>query len=743
MRALAAVGIACGLLACSGRAPIGDAGWLDQGPVAEGPPRDGPAADLPPGSCVAGADQDHDTIPDLVEGCAGRRDSDADGTPDFQDADSDGDGIPDAAEAGDAEPATPPVDSDHDGAPDVLDLDSDGDTLPDGIEDWNHDGRLGCCRTVCGEAVPGCPAVPAGGCAPGQGCTAAGLCSPAAHLACARGETSPRLKDTFGLGGDPALGNTICSPTSAANPNGRKALKLQSSSAGAFQLALEPTTRLSELAIPGAQPVEAAAALDEDAPAAEVAGFVLSRPPDAPGTTVQEELALQLQAIANAPPFPGVLAVVGSGVEQTSHDGFPAVVSTTLAFTPSLPANVASVRNELVARWLKRPALLLGNLPAPFGVSQGALAIRFTTVRRPDRVLVIGAVAGLANSKDPGRPTGVRLDDLAGGSALAQPGATLAGGCDSHAIQALPVADLIWVVDESGSMDDNRKDIVANASELFARALASGLDFRMGVTGMNDPQGAYPAILGKLCSKATTQSSDDGGQDRFLLPSEQSLFAACVSNPPGYEGGKEYGLTNAREAVKRHLPRAPSSPDRIRSDAKLVLIVVSDEAPQELSDAGVLGAADLLACTLPAAKQTAVEAAIAPALDLFQGTSDPEGAAILHVVGGVCGNACSAQIAHGYKELAYHLGGHLVDVCQKDLGASLQLIIDSVVGASSPIVLTHRPIAASLSVRLDGKPLARSRAGGFDYAPHANAIPLINVTYHKGSAVVVSYSHWE
>lgn len=80
----------------------------------------------------ADADTDGDHISDYYE--TKTRDSDEDGTPDFQDDDSDNDGIPDADEAGDADLKSLPVDTDGDGDPDFRDLDSDDDGLPDADE---------------------------------------------------------------------------------------------------------------------------------------------------------------------------------------------------------------------------------------------------------------------------------------------------------------------------------------------------------------------------------------------------------------------------------------------------------------------------------------------------------------------------------------------------------------------------------------------------------------------------------
>jgi hypothetical protein len=307
-------------------------------------------------------------------------------------------------------------------------------------------------------------------------------------------------------------------------------------------------------------------------------------------------------------------------------------------------------------------------------------------------------------------------------------------------ITALPVADIIWVVDESGSMDDDRQNIVNNANNFFSRALSSGLDFRMCVTNVVQPNGSYKAALGKCCSRISTNSTDDGGVDRFLLPSEQSIFSACVKNPPGYEGYAEYGLVNAKEAVTRHLPRAASDPSKIRPDAKLVIIVATDEYPESL--ASVIGSANKSVATLPAATQSSVDAALQPYLALFTGATDPEAAAMFHVIGGVSNNSCNAYMAHGYKELAQQLGGQVGDVCQKDLGNTLQVIIDSVVGSASPVKLEYVPISASLAVALDAVAIERGRDNGFDYRSANNALVFINVKYKKGSEVVASYKRW-
>jgi hypothetical protein len=745
---------------------------FDGGTVADGRAADGKVLLDAPGACLPGMDSDGDTIPDLVESCDTALDSDKDGTPDYLDTDSDDDGIPDSIEAGDADPATPPIDSDKDGTPDYLDTDSDDDGLTDGLEDINGDGRVGCCRTTCGEVLADCPKVDPDACGPGQACSggAGGSCIPPVHFLCSEGEADPTVEDTYGFGDpDPSLGTSICSPTSASNPEGQKTVLLRSSAAGDWQVALEQTATYTDLKLVSPGPKMAAAVIDEEAVDTEVAGFVVSR--DTTEADLQHELGAIVQGLAAKLPGSATVTVRASGTQGKSHDLYDTVQGTTLDVSLSVATRVGNLRDHLVGAILGKPMAQLGNLPALYGSSHAELVIRLVTVRRfafkkdaqgnlvldakgypvddgdatQHRLVVMGGVAGKSTYQNVSRLTGFVLDDLSGGTAVARSSAKVDAECDPGIVSRLPIADIIWVMDESGSMNYQRQDVANNANALFALALSYGLDFRMGVTGVCNPSGAHSYAVGKLCSQIATDPADDGGVDRFLLPSEQSIFSACAKNPPGDEGNSEYGLTNAKEVVLKHLPRVASAQDRIRKDAQLVIIVATDEAPQELKDAGVIAEGDMT-CTLDAATQAEVSQQIQPYLDMFSGKDDPEAAAVFHLIGGLCtSTACSLQppVAHGYLELAQQLGGQAGDVCQKNLGYTLHVIMQDIVAAAFPLKLEYVPIATSLVVALDGAVLQRSRKSGFDYLPSTNAVTLVNVKYGKGSLMIASYRRWQ
>ena len=526
------------------------------------------------------------------------------------------------------------------------------------------------------------------------------------------------------------------------NPPGHKAMTTKSSFAGDWAVVMPQKYVYKNITITGAKAKQAAAVLDHNVNWEQVAGFVVSRPSSA--TTAGDESAAAIKDIGG---IYATTTALDKGVATKTHDGFSTVISTELSVKLASTGDISLLRNKLVAALLGVPASSLSGLPASFGSPATDFVVRFSTVLRGGgRAVLVGAVTEKASDSDPSKATGLHSRDLANASGLAKAGKMPSGTCDTIkvSLKAANKVDIIWVVDESGSMSDNRKNIANNAAKFFTTATKSGLDFRMGVTNVTHPTSSNQKCIGKFCSKISSSTSDDGGTDRFLLPSEQAIFSACIKNPPCYEGGSEYGLVNSKKAVERHLPRAANSPDKIRTGAQVVIIVVTDEFPNGMTS--TIGYAHYKTCTLPTSTQTALDKALKPYKDYFKGTASAESKiAFFQTIGGVCSNSCGAQVAHGYKELAKEFNGAVYDVCQKDLTASINTIITKIKAGifSSPLTLKHKPITASLSVALDGKVLKRSQSGGYTYNAGSNTLSINgSVGLKNGSIITTAYRRW-
>ncbi|MCA9668369.1 MAG: hypothetical protein KC503_22415, partial [Myxococcales bacterium] len=744
-RCVALVGVLA-LSACAGdNFQSNDGRTVDAGYDGDGAP-----PPPPPGECKAGQDSDNDGIDDAVEGCGPPAvDTDADGVPDYLDTDSDNDGVPDRIEGS--------GDTDNDGVPDFQDTDSDDDGVKDGDEDLNGDGKLGCCLSTCGEKRDGCPTVAADACGPGQTCQN-GSCSPAVDFLCSNGETDPHKDKTYGGAGDATLPTFVCHRPPEDQPDkGLKPMDFHRSKPGDFHVALERATPYGPATIKDATALEDGAAFDYSQPDQQVAGLVLSM--KAPGA----DLKTSFDAIvATLTKIPGASSVqLSSGTPSTSHDGYPTVLGLQLAVALGSAQNPPALRNALFS-------LLLGNRPvaqlppASWGQAVTSYLLRLQILLRPDgRVVLMGGVAPRTLADDTSKQTGFLLDDISNGTGLATAADTDTVECDPFVLERNPTADIIWVVDDSQSMDDNRQDMVNNAADFFARAVKSGLDFRMAITGVKDPSEAG-VVVGKLCSRKSSNADDDGGTDRFLTSSEQDIFKSCIQNPPYSEFSAEHSIAHAYEAVVRALPRAANDPAKVRTEAQLVVIFATDEVSQELKSgssykgkSGMLSSSDygdsIISqgkCTLSSSTQQKLDAYLKPWIDLFTGKDPTYGAggkAIVHLIGGLCSSACGGnifnpkpEIGHGFFELVNATGGITADVCQQNLGTTLQIIIDNITGAASPAVLQYVPISSSLAVAIGNQKLARSRVQGFDYAASSNSLVFIGVPIQKGTQVIAS-----
>lgn len=348
-----------------------------------------------------------------------------------------------ACERGPAGQATVFVDGGT--SPDTLNLDRDNDKVPDALEDPDGDGRVGCCLQACNKVtkqwqLSNCLPLTKDGCGPGQRCKQ-GKCLPAVDINCARGQSDPRNPHTF-LDGprDGLLPSFVCRPAAQRKP------RLWRSKAGDWTLGLHGGWTYTELKVNAGK---AAAALDHAGD--EVAGFVVSLPG---GKDVQQALTDLMLVIKDA--VPGGVSVRASGTQLKSHDRYDAVQATLVDLTLPAASDVSTTRNLLVARLLGETP---PGLPKATGDPHVDLVLRFTTVRRfafardpktgklllddkghpkdsgdaaARKLVVIGAVAAADRYKDPHLGTGITVDDLSNGSALATFAHDVETRCESH-----------------------------------------------------------------------------------------------------------------------------------------------------------------------------------------------------------------------------------------------------------------------------------------------------------------------
>ncbi|MGM0595863.1 MAG: hypothetical protein ACQES9_02390 [Myxococcota bacterium] len=739
--------------------------------------------------CKPLEDDDNDGISNGHEGCQCDLDTDGDGIPNYLDTDSDGDGIPDKYEegAGVRDINDEPLDTDGDGTPNFMDRDSDNDGVYDGDEDRNGDGLLGTCQDN--------PISCSGSCEDAES-----VCHEVLHICinaeCLDGETDPRLKDTDGDGVNDGNESTfICNQPTEDNP-GRKLVQYKDHAMGLFRIAMEMEANYYPMDPQNPTSAEGAAGFDITESEEAFAGFVISREPgDNQLYTETSQLISSLSSL-------GQVVTLSNGSSNLSHSEKQQIVNVIIKIDLASGTNPGILRNKVIATFLNRDLSEFSNpINSPFGNDSTEHIISFMVQKTSNNQSVI--MGGVATFSDwqTREKVAFHVADAAGGACLAGMGDTAENECEQYMAEE-PTADIVWVVDDSGSMDDDQTKL-ANASQTFLTVAANhGLNWRMCVVDMTEDNDGS-------CCTGTGQSGD-----RWLTKGnsgDEQLFRECVQDPSGAQGadgGAEFGLTQMQVAVERHLPPQQDSDEKFRPNAARIVFFLTDEVANEVDQhdlcPNVPGADDchffsgcmvddMMGC-MDVMQDVALQIECQGYPDMW---NYPQCEDVYYCMGDLSDEAWDPVLCdhlvqpyyqyaetndliayglailssddpdectdeegsgttapHGYQEVIAHTGGILASLCQQDLTTTMELIIEDMAGAASPIFLEHTPIPVSLAMSIERKDpqdpdnstfevIERSKTNGFNYKASSNRIILTGQPMdYPPYEVVVSYTRW-
>ncbi|MBW2734798.1 MAG: VWA domain-containing protein [Deltaproteobacteria bacterium] len=602
---------------------------------------------------------------------------------------------------------------------DPTNADQDGDGVPDGDEDRNHDGLVGDCKATClGE----------GDCGEGQVCAvspggALGACTPLLAPECVGSETDPRLTDTDGDGVlDKDEGsNLVCKTDALITPT------LRSDTAADWTLALDPAFGATrEVNIANAHASEVGVVFEEGV--AKVAAFSLSKP-GATSALIQDEadeqlmnnLGLSINAVFNRLSF-------------TTYDGFDATRSQRLITSGG--KSLDQLRDQLLTALIAHPSdVSVPAAPAivgPGGSSANDVVLLISTVVRDDRVVILGALGTTADFSNGTQMTAIRMRDVTNATALAKGKKGLAAECDNFLVEALPVSDIVWLMDTSTSVTDNDLPRIFAAADAFITKLqGSGIDYRLGVMRAG-------------CS--TSNVNLTGGN----FTTDQATFKSRVSVPAGPRDCQyEAPITAGKNLYERTLEPAPaaaagSMDQALRPGAKMIYVFVTDEEEIPIQEA--------LRDEDDGARyrvQSEVEA-----LPLFQSLTsfyqDKEITAFgMIALDPVCHR--KAEPSWAAKAMVEKTGGASWPICVTDnvvLDQALNSLVSAAQGLSSTFILSRVPISSTLKLAIGGVEIPRGSDNGFDYDGPNNAIifniPVTSPLFPKlGDTIFVSYRFFE
>lgn len=219
------------------------------------------------------------------------------------------------------------------------------------------------------------------------------------------------------------------------------------------------------------------------------------------------------------------------------------------------------------------------------------------------------------------------------------------------------VVDILWVVDNSASVSNERQRLAAQFSRFLQVLLDAQVDFHVGVTSTD----------------FVTPGAEQGrlrGQPRFIdrtTPEPLRVFAEAVTFPATLDVRLEEGLRAMMAALTPPLTDLENA-GFLRETAALAVIVVSDEDDGSLGDpaqyvrflAGFKGPGRQVNVSLSAVVGGLPDGCVTPGEENIFGADAKPAERYLQVVqatGGLIGDICAANFAPFVEGLATSLAG--------------------------------------------------------------------------------------
>ena len=250
---------------------------------------------------------------------------------------------------------------------------------------------------------------------------------------------------------------------------------------------------------------------------------------------------------------------------------------------------------------------------------------------------------------------------------------------DAFAFEQISKADILFVVDNSCSMEEEQADLSSNAQDFVDTLVAAGTDFQISVITTDSPE---PVV--------STITSDEYSAGKDL---SDAVMVGTSGSP--FEMGQEM----ARRALE---PTGPLGRGFAREDATLSIVVISDE-----NDYSPLTELEYY--------------------DFFMSIKDEELFFFHSVVGVGIYPGCTIEVGDRYLDQSWYTGGSSLDICAS-WGASLTTLANPVYIVPSIYPLTKPAIPSTVEVYLDGYPVSK----GWYYDPAVNTVYFTDISMISG-----------
>lgn len=304
--------------------------------------------------------------------------------------------------------------------------------------------------------------------------------------------------------------------------------------------------------------------------------------------------------------------------------------------------------------------------------------------------------------------------------------------------------DILWVIDNSGSMDTSQQAIASNFQRFIDKFQQNGFDFQIAVTTSDAYKDDFDPTLGMAVYRSGTYQNAQNQTvtaPKILNKNTPDLQKAFIANIiRGTSGsGDERTFSSMHAAIVNTTNQAMGFP---RADAYLAVIMVSDE--DDFSWNGTANKEYLY--DDPALYTLASYVSFLDGLTTSTPTNRRYNVNSIAIQDENCRTALGGggrKIAIRQNGLASMTSGILGSLCA-DFGTTLSSISNKIIELSTQFYLQRKPRDGSLRVFVSGTEVLASEANGYTYNSTNNSITFHGTSVPSaGAQITVSYDPTE
>ncbi|MGZ3795891.1 MAG: hypothetical protein ACXVCE_15125 [Bacteriovorax sp.] len=282
--------------------------------------------------------------------------------------------------------------------------------------------------------------------------------------------------------------------------------------------------------------------------------------------------------------------------------------------------------------------------------------------------------------------------------------------------------DILWVIDNSGSMDSSQTRLANSFSSFIKKFVATDSDFHMAVTTTDTYLAPYDSQFANFSHIRDGAGSVHSGV--FVMdkntPDMANVFLENIKQ--GINGsGDERAFSSFNVALND-----PWNANFRRPDAFLAIIMISDEDDFSHNDSANGLKSYYFTEDYTDPKMYSIQSYV-DFLTTYTAPAGPGKNFSVNTIS-ILDNACltqlkinSQKIGQRYIALADATGGQKISLCS-DFSQSLEVLSQSIVELSSVFQLTRQPLVETISVTVNGAVVPQDATNGWTYDATANAI---------------------